>query len=268
MSNEGLLQTESGNAVVVALDHGIAKGNIEGFERPRETLKDTLQGGPDGIIARAPFVERYYDLLSETDTDVILAPDVLTYSTLPAQDDGDDMWTGAFSPEFVREFDPAGVKVVFNFGRKDTDLHRESIEYVVKLYEELRQTDISLVVETVMWGDNVPDGYGNDKKNLGNAVRIGWELGADILKVPYTGDKAAFAEIVDRTPVPCMMLGGPATTPEATLQDVEDGMEAGARGVMIGRSIWQTSDPAEMVRAMKRIVHEKQSAAEAGFSLP
>lgn len=266
MSNDGLLETESGNAVVVALDHGIAKGNIEGFERPRETLKSVLQGDPDGIIARAPFVERYHDLLSGSDIDVILAPDVLTYSTLPAQDDGDDMWTGAFSPEFIREFDPAGVKVVLNFGRKDTDLHRESIEYVVQLYEELRQTEISLVVETVMWGNNVPDGYEKQRKNLGNAVRIGWELGADILKVPYTGDKNAFADIIDRTPVPCLMLGGPATTPEATLQDVEDGMDAGARGVMIGRSIWQTSDPAEMVRAMKRVVHKKQSAAEASLS--
>jgi DhnA family fructose-bisphosphate aldolase class Ia len=266
MSGDGLLDTESGNAVVVALDHGIAKGNIEGFERPRETLRSVLQGDPDGIIARAPFVERYHDLLSGTDTDVILAPDVLTYSTLPAQDDGDDMWTGAFSPEFIREFDPAGVKVVLNFGRKDTDLHRESIEYVVQLYEELRRTDVSLVVETVMWGHNVPDGYEKQGDNLGNAVRIGWELGADILKVPYTGDKAAFGDVVDRTPVPCLMLGGPATTPEATLQDVEDGMDAGARGVMIGRSIWQTSDPAEMVRAMKRIVHEEQPAAEIGLS--
>lgn len=268
MSSDGPLETESGNAVVVALDHGIANGNIEGFELPRETLKNVLQGDPDGIIARAPFVDRYDDLLSGTDTDIILAPDVLTYSTLPAQDDGDDMWTGAFSPEFIREFDPAGVKVVFNFGRKNTDLHRESIEYVVRLYEQLRQTDVALVVETVMWGDDVPNGYERDEDNLGNAVRIGWELGADILKVPYTGDKTAFADIMERTPVPCMMLGGPATTPEATLQDVEDGMDAGARGVMIGRSIWQTSDPAEMVRAMRDIVHKNRSATEVGLSPP
>jgi len=266
MSDEKLLETDSGNAVVVALDHGIAKGNIEGFEQPRETLESVLRGEPDGIIARAPFVERYQDLLSSTNTDVILAPDVLMYSTLPAQDDGNDMWTGAFSPAFIKEFAPAGVKVVFNFGRKNSDLHRESIEYVVRLYEELRKTDISLVVETVMWGDNVPDGYASNEENLGNAVRIGWELGADILKVPYT-DKAALAKVVERTPVPCMILGGPATTPEATLREVDEAMQAGARGVMIGRSIWQTADPAAVVRAMKQIVHEERSAAEVG-SIP
>lgn len=265
MSSHRLLDTDSGNAVVVALDHGIAKGNIEGFERPRETLEGVLRGEPDGIIARAPFVERYSDLLSGTDTDIVLAPDVLTYSTLPAQDDGNDMWTGAFSPAFIKEFDPAGVKVVLNFGRKDSDLHRESIEYVVELYEELRKTDISLVVETVMWGSRVPDGYQSDTGNLGNAVRIGWELGADILKIPYT-DKAAFADIVKRTPVPCMILGGPATTPEATLREVEEAMQAGAHGVMIGRSIWQTSDPANMVQAVREIVHDQRSVAEAGFS--
>lgn len=262
MSNQELLQTNSENAVVVALDHGIAKGNVEGFERPRETLKSVLEGSPDGIIARAPFVERYRNLLSGTDTDVVLAPDVLAYSTLPAQDDGDDMWTGAFSPEFITEFDPVGVKVVLNFGRKDCDLHRENIEYIIGLYEELRKTEISLVVETVMWGENVPNGYDNNMENLGNAARIGWELGADILKLPYTGEREKYADLVERTPVPCMILGGPATTPEATLTDVEEAMQAGARGVMIGRSIWQTSDPAGMVQAMRRIVHEEQSATE------
>ncbi|MFC6976904.1 hypothetical protein ACFQL1_22840 [Halomicroarcula sp. GCM10025709] len=44
-------------------------------------------------------------------------------------------------------------------------------------------------------------------------------------------------------------------------------MAAGARGVMIGRSIWQTADPAAMVEAMRQIVHEGRSAdAVAGLT--
>lgn len=260
MSEFDFLNTDSGNAVVVALDHGIAKGAVDGFEDPRETLVNVLDGEPDGIIARAPFAQRYHDLLEASNTDVILAPDVLTFSTLPAQDDGDDMWTGAYSADFIKEFQPAGIKVVLNFGRESRKRHRENIEYIVHLYEELQNTEIPLIVEPVMWGSRVPDGFSTDPASLDDCARIGWELGADILKLPYPGNQSAFADLIERTPVPSMILGGPATTPEATLADVEEAMNAGARGVMIGRSIWQTDDPTGMVEAMKRIVHERESA--------
>jgi DhnA family fructose-bisphosphate aldolase class Ia len=260
MSEFDLLDTESGNAVVVALDHGIAKGALDGFADPRRTLEAVLAGGPDAIIARAPFVQRFADLIEAAPTAVVLAPDVLTFSTLPAQDDGDDMWTGAYSAEFLRSAEPSGVKVVLNFGRENRERHRANIEYIVHLYEELRGTGIPLIVEPVLWGSRVPDGLGTDSDSIADAARIGWELGGDILKLPYPGQKKAFGDIVDRTPVPTMILGGPATTPAATLADVEAAMAAGARGVMIGRSIWQTPDPAGMVEAMRQIVHEGRSA--------
>jgi len=263
MNEQPLFQTESDNAVVVALDHGIANGNMEGFEHPQQTLQDVIRASPDGIIARAPFVERFQDILASSDTKVIIAPDVLTYSTLPGEDDGNDMWTGAFSGQFIREIDPTGVKVVLNFGREDYNLHRENIEYLVELYEELSKTDIALIVETVMWGKNVPDGYAQEMDHVKNAVRIGWELGADILKVPYTGEQKKFANMINQTPVPCMILGGPATTSKETLKEVEEAVQAGARGVMIGRSIWQTPDPTAMVQAMKRVVHKDVTASEA-----
>jgi len=193
---------------------------------------------------------------------------VLTFSTLPAQSDGDDMWTGAYSADFIKEFDPAGVKVVLNFGRESRERHRENIEYIVHLYEELQNTGIPLIVEPVMWGSRVPDRFELDSASLDDCARIGWELGADILKLPYLGDQDAFADIINRTPVPSLILGGPATTPEETLTDVEEAMEAGARGIMIGRSIWQTDDPAGMVEAMKEIVHNQTTADEAATVAP
>ncbi|MFC6976902.1 hypothetical protein ACFQL1_22830 [Halomicroarcula sp. GCM10025709] len=46
MSGADLLDTDSENAVVVALDHGIAKGALDGFEDPRRTLAAVLAGVP------------------------------------------------------------------------------------------------------------------------------------------------------------------------------------------------------------------------------
>ena len=54
-----------------------------------------------------------------------------------------------------------------------------------------------------------------------------------------------------------MILGGPASgTTRAMLEDVEESMQAGARGIMIGRSIWKSEDPAATVSALNEIVHD------------
>jgi len=87
-------------------------------------------------------------------------------------------------------------------------------------------------------------------------VRAAAELGADIVKTAYPGDKAAFAEIVAAALVPVIVLGGAATTDErAFLQDVRDAMDAGASGIAIGRNVWAHEEPARMARALHAIVH-------------
>lgn len=114
------------------------------------------------------------------------------------------------------------------------------------------------IVETVTWGNEIPSRFETDPKYMANAARIRWELGADILKVPYTGGVESFKPIVDTAPVPFVILGGPSTrSVRALLDDVSGVMDAGARGLIVGRSIWQTEDPAAVVSALREIVHEE-----------
>lgn len=258
-----LLDTPSGNAVVVALDHGLGLGSPEGFDTPEETLDRVLEGNPDGVLVGPHFARHYRDRLRQADVDVVLTADVVTWSTSPGRDHGEDLWTPAFDPEFLREFDPAGVKVVLVFGRDDNDTFRRNVRYVGEMAEKLRGTGIPLVVEPVMWGGRVPDQLETDPEYVADALRMGWEFGADILKAPYTGSVESFEPIVSNAPVPVMILGGPASgTTGAMLESVEGAMDAGARGLMIGRTIWKSDDPARTVDALTRIVHEGAAAAD------
>jgi DhnA family fructose-bisphosphate aldolase class Ia len=60
-----------------------------------------------------------------------------------------------------------------------------------------------------------------------------------------------------------MILGGPATgTTRAMLESVEGAMDCGARGLMIGRTIWKSEDPARTVSALMEIVHQGASVEE------
>lgn len=263
MTTNQLLDTPSGNAVVVALDHGLSLGAPAGFENPRETLDKVLRGQPDAVLVGPHFARHYQERLEEADVDVILTADVVTWSTSPGRDHGQDLWTPAFSADFLEELDPVGVKTVLVFGRDDNETFRRNVEYISELAEQLRGTGIPLVVEPVMWGERIPDQLETDTDYVADAMRMGWEFGADILKAPYTGSVESFEPLVENSPVPVMILGGPATgTTRAMLESVEGAMEAGARGLMIGRTIWKSEDPARTVSALTKIVHEGASVEE------
>lgn len=263
MTTNRLLDTPSGNAVVVALDHGLSLGAPEGFENPRETMDKVLRGKPDAVLVGPHFARRYQERLQEADVDVILTADVVTFSTSPGRDHGEDLWTPAFDAEFLQELDPVGVKTVLVFGRDDNETFRRNVEYICELAEQLRDTGIPLVVEPVMWGERIPEQLETDTDYVADAMRMGWEFGADILKAPYTGSVESFEPLVENSPVPVMILGGPATgTTRAMLESVEGAMDAGARGLMIGRTIWKSEDPARTVSALMEIVHEGASVEE------
>jgi fructose-bisphosphate aldolase, class I len=95
----------------------------------------------------------------------------------------------------------------------------------------------------------------HDPEAIFYAVRIGLELGADLIKVPYTGDIKSFRDIVSVTPVPVVTAGGPQC---ATLEDAEQMLAgvvgSGAAGATVGRNVWGFADPAEAVRRLKRVV--------------
>lgn len=260
MTSNTLLETTSGNAVVVALDHGLSLGAPDGFRNPPETLQRVLAGGPDAVLVGPHFARQYADELHDAGVDVVLTADVVTWSTRPGRDDGEDIWTPAFDVDLLVDLDPVGVKTVLVFGREDGDLYEQNIRYVAELAEKLRDTGVPLVVEPVMWGGRIPERLESDPEYVADALRMGWEYGADILKSPYTGSVDSFESIVENSPVPIMILGGPASgTTREMLASVEGAIEAGARGLMIGRTIWKSEDPARTVDALTDIVHEGAS---------
>ncbi len=96
------------------------------------------------------------------------------------------------------------------------------------------------------------------------AVRCAFELGVDVVKVPYCGDVQAYAEIVADCPVPVVAAGGPrAQTLEAALAMMADVVKAGARGATIGRNVWGFAQITAAVQAFKAVIHDGQSAREA-----
>ena len=111
-------------------------------------------------------------------------------------------------------------------------------------------------------GPKIKDSY--DPDIIAHCARLGAELGADVVKVSYTGSSETFRKVVEGCPVPVVIAGGPKMdSDKAVLEMVKGAIEAGGAGVSIGRNAFQHKDPRKIVRAIARIVHENISVEEA-----
>jgi class I fructose-bisphosphate aldolase len=97
----------------------------------------------------------------------------------------------------------------------------------------------------------------HDPENIMWAVRCGIECGADVIKVPFTGDAESYRQIVATCPVPLIAAGGPKCNAlEEALELLAQAISAGARGATIGRNIWGERNPARALKAFKALIHD------------
>jgi class I fructose-bisphosphate aldolase len=96
-----------------------------------------------------------------------------------------------------------------------------------------------------------------DPENILWAVRCGVECGADVVKVPFTGEASSFRQICATSPVPVVAAGGPRGE---RLQDalalMAKVVESGARGATIGRNVWGAPDPTRALIAFRGVIHD------------
>jgi class I fructose-bisphosphate aldolase len=90
------------------------------------------------------------------------------------------------------------------------------------------------------------------------------ELGADALKIPYTGDVDSFARLVSIAEIPVLVLGGERLNNDrAVLELFNEGLEANCAGCLMGRNVTKAPDPEKLIRQLGEIAHEGYSVDEA-----
>ena len=92
------------------------------------------------------------------------------------------------------------------------------------------------------------------------ATRILAELGANIIKTYNCED---FEEVVAACPVPIVVAGGKKLPEKEALELAYEVISKGARGVDMGRNIFQSQNPAVMAQAVNLVVHKGATAEEA-----
>jgi class I fructose-bisphosphate aldolase len=120
---------------------------------------------------------------------------------------------------------------------------------------EARTWGMPLLAMIYPRGEKIRDEF--DVSVIQHAARVGNEMGADIVKVSYTGSSESFRKVVAGCSVPVVIAGGPKMDSDREiLEMVKGSIDAGGAGVSIGRNVFQHPAPSRMVQAISTIVHD------------
>ncbi len=236
-----------GQTLIVAMDHAGAMGPVPGLDDPGRVIEQVLAGGADVIMTTYGVATRFAGAIGGAG--LILRVDGGT-SMLPEERGGMSLVYDAIDALRI------GADGVVCMGFPGSRFESETLPYLASLVAQCREWELPVLAEMLPGGFEDPARWWT-AENIAFACRLGAEMGVDFVKTQYTGDPESFRRVIEATYVPIVVLGGGKTkTAEDLLSTVYDAIQAGAKGVAIGRNIYQHPEPQKITAALAAIIHE------------
>jgi len=231
---------EDGRTVMLAVDHGYFLGPITKLEEPGKTVAPLL-----------PFTDA-----------LMLTRGVLRNCVEPSQNIPIILRVSGGNSIVGKDLSNEGITVAIDDAIRlnvcavalsiyvGSEYEHQTLTNLAKLVDECERCGIPVLAVTAV-GKELEK---RDARYLALSCRIAVELGARIVKTYYCED---FKKVTKSCPVPVVIAGGPKMESEMDiLQVAYDAIQNGAKGVDMGRNIWQNNNPIGMIKAVRSIVHE------------
>jgi len=242
-----IFNPETGRTVMLAVDHGYFLGPTRKLEDPRATITPLLPYA-DALMVTRGVLRNCVDpegaiptVLRVSGGASIIGPSLAAEGLTTSVEDAIRLNVSAITMSiFV-----------------GTEHERETLLNLAKLVDEGERYGIPVLAVTAV-GKKLEK---RDARFLSLCCRIASEIGAHYVKTYYCDD---FEKVVESCPVPIVIAGGPQLdTFKDTLQLAHDAISKGARGVDMGRNIWQADHPVAALRAVRGVVQENMKVSEA-----
>lgn len=240
-----IFNPETGKTVMLAFDHGYFMGPTSGLERldlliPKlAPYADCLMGTRGAIRTSIPANYRKAIALRATSGSSVLQDDLSHESMVVDIEDAIKMNASAIA---IQTFIGAD-------GQKETI---EELNKAVNLGSRYSIPTMGVVA--------VGKQMERTSKFFLLATRMLAEFGAQIVKTYYCDD---FEKVASACPVPLVVAGGKKVPEKDALTLAYNSIQGGAAGVDMGRNIFQSEYPEEMIQAVGKVVHEGYTDDEA-----
>jgi len=248
------IMRDDAKSFIIAMDHGITLGPVRGLEDMQAAVNHVVSGGADAVLFHKGIAKH---------VNTHGAGMIIHVSASTKLGGKPNLKVGVCTVEEAVRLGADAVSAHTNIGSLEED---QMLEFLGSLSEQCDSFGMPLLAMMYPRGPNVKNE--NEFEAVAHAARIGAELGADVVKTVYTGDRESFRKVVQSCPVPVVVAGGPKmTTDMEVLELAESSMKAGAAGLSFGRNVFQHSNPQSISRALSAIVHNGASAKDAAKHL-
>lgn len=246
---------EDGRALILAFDHA-AHGDA--WVDPAMVIRGAAEGGMDGILTTYGVISNFRREMGKMGVMLrmeVLGSGIVPYNPILGQPMG--------SPYSVDDCLRLGVDGIMTMGIIGGEYDSRNLAYIAKLVAQCNQYGL------ITAGEMLPNGFSSDPedrtiKAMNIACRVGAEIGLDIVKTVFVEPVEQFKQVVANCYVDVLALGGAKVSDDrAVLQGARDAMDAGCKGLIIGRNVWGHNNIAGMARALGKIVHEDAGVEEA-----
>jgi DhnA family fructose-bisphosphate aldolase class Ia len=244
----------SGRIFTVAVDHAPSYGVLDGIEDIQAVVDRVAAAGPDAMVMMKGIAQRCFQPYAGQ---VAL---IMKCSTLSPYHPQHDVWVASVEDAVRLGADAIAMALTVGCAQQ-----AQLVANLGALVREAERAGLPVIVHAYPNGELVPPGEVFTVQRVGYAARLAMEVGVDIVKTFYTGSAESFARVVE-TAAPALVVaaGGPRLETDAdVLRMAYDVVQAGATGITFGRNIWQSADPAQIIAALKQILHAGGSVDEA-----
>ena len=245
----------SGRLCSVAVDHfmGYQQGIPAGLRDMGAALKAIVKGRPDAVTMQVGIARHAWQDFAGA------VPLILQSSLLRIDDSARGQ---AATPEDAVRLG-ADAFAIACFVRGPTEW-----QYLQAVADAVREAErFEMPVICHIYPRSYADGtvhYSYTPEDISWAAHCAAELGVDVIKVPYCGDVASYAQIVAESPVRLVAAGGPRADDLAgALAMMAEVVRSGAAGATIGRNIWGFDNVTANVKAFRAVIHDGMSPGDA-----
>jgi predicted phospho-2-dehydro-3-deoxyheptonate aldolase len=250
-----LIHPTYGRATILALDHGFTMGPVPGLERIGQRLHGVGRDALDAVVVHQGMVERLMPLFEAAQRPGLIVHLSGATQLSPSANEKRLVCT----VEHALRLGADGVSVHANLGASSENQMLVDLAAVSQACQHWGVPLLAMMYPRAELGAS-----SSEPTHVAHAVRIAMEVGADLVKVPYTGTRESFARVLDDVDIPVFVAGGAKLdSDEALLRFVDDALAAGAAGVTFGRNIFQSAHPVRIARAVASMVHSRFSLEEA-----
>jgi len=242
-----IIRPDTGRTLMLAVDHGYFLGPIHKLEKPADTIMPLLPYADALMLTRGvlrncipPTVDKPMVLRVSGGVSVV-GPDLA--------DEGISV-----NMEDAVRLNVSAVALSIFVG---TPYEKQTLLGLSELADEGQALGIPVLAVTAV-GKELEK---RDARYLSLCCRIAAELGATYVKTYYCED---FEKVTSSCPVPCVIAGGPKLETEMdAFEMTARALEQEAVGVDMGRNIWQHDHALAMIKAVRAIIHENATPAQA-----